>query len=130
VASHITTCIACRFCHWRSGRRSEAELTSHRHWPLSGPGSTVIGMEPVPVAVDEQLPEPIYSCKLCRVCRACRTGLLYQRQERAPVSPALLLVPSLRAQKRCVGGVGAVVALRGESSRRVGAELTRSNVHA
>jgi len=37
-------------------------------------------MRPRPVAVDEQLPEPIYACKL--LCRSCRIGLLYQRQER------------------------------------------------
>ena len=37
-------------------------------------------MNPRPVAVDEQLPEPIYACKL--LCRSCRTGLLYQRQDR------------------------------------------------
>ena len=37
-------------------------------------------MDPRPVALHEQLPDPIYACEL--LCRSCRTGLLYQRQER------------------------------------------------
>jgi len=37
-------------------------------------------MDPLPVALDEVLPEPLYDCAL--LCRACRGALLYQRQER------------------------------------------------
>jgi len=37
-------------------------------------------MDPVPVAVDELLPEPLYAREL--LCRACHATLLYQRQER------------------------------------------------
>ena len=37
-------------------------------------------MDPVPVAVDEQLPEPLYARQL--LCHDCRSALLYQRQER------------------------------------------------
>jgi hypothetical protein len=43
-------------------------------------------MRPRPVAVDEQLPEPIYACQL--LGRSCRAGLRYQRQER-PQYPRL-----------------------------------------
>jgi len=50
-------------------------------------------MDPMPVAVDEQLAEPLYTREL--LCRACRTPLLYQRQERA-LPAALRLVPPLR----------------------------------
>jgi len=35
---------------------------------------------PMPVAVNEQLPEPEVACRL--LCRVCRRGLFYQRQER------------------------------------------------
>jgi len=41
----------------------------------------VAAMEPVPVAPNEQLPEPLEACQL--LCRACRNGLRYQRQERS-----------------------------------------------
>jgi hydrogenase maturation factor HypF (carbamoyltransferase family) len=37
-------------------------------------------MQPTPVVLGEQLPQPIYGCTL--LCRACRSDLLYQRQER------------------------------------------------
>jgi len=37
-------------------------------------------MDPNPVALNEQLPEPLQACQL--LCRVCRNGLLYQRQER------------------------------------------------
>src|SRR5438309_807082 len=40
----------------------------------------IVGMDPLPVALDEVLPEPLYDCAL--LCRACRGALLYQRQER------------------------------------------------
>ena len=37
---------------------------------VSEHSGTLSGMEPRPVALDEQLPKPIYACKLlCRVCR-------------------------------------------------------------
>jgi len=37
-------------------------------------------MNPRPVTLEEQLPEPLEACQL--LCRACRNGLLYQSQER------------------------------------------------
>ncbi|TMB05664.1 MAG: EAL domain-containing protein [Deltaproteobacteria bacterium] len=43
-------------------------------------GVDIVGMDPLPVALDEVLPEPLYDCAL--LCRACRGALLYQRQER------------------------------------------------
>jgi len=47
---------------------------------LSGRVATLYGMGPTPVAVDEQLPQPIMARSL--LCAACRGALLYQRQER------------------------------------------------
>src|SRR6267143_6352525 len=37
-------------------------------------------MNPRPLTLEEQLPEPLEACQL--LCRACRNRLLYQRQER------------------------------------------------